>query len=88
MSPCQKRCCGFSDRVPTAEQTKGLTEELILVQLPAHVEPLMRSFPKGMHPMTQLSMGVMACQTESKFQAVYNAGGTNLNIGRLLWKTL
>ena len=24
--------------------------------------------------MTQLSMGVMACQTESKFQAAYNAG--------------
>ena len=65
----------LTGEVPTAEQTKGLTEELhARAKLPAHVEPLMRSFPKGMHPMTQLSMGVMACQTESKFQAAYNAG--------------
>ena len=65
----------LTGEVPTAEQTRGLTDELhARAKLPAHVEPLMRSFPKGMHPMTQLSMGVMACQTESKFQAAYNAG--------------
>lgn len=30
-------------------------------------EKLIMSFPKSMHPMTQLSMGVLACQTSSKF---------------------
>lgn len=30
-------------------------------------ENLIKQFPKGMHPMTQLSMGVLACQTEARF---------------------
>lgn len=43
-------------------------------KLPAHVEPLIRSFPKEMHPMTQLSIAVLALQTDSRFQQAYAAG--------------
>jgi citrate synthase len=35
---------------------------------------MIRSFPKGMHPMTQLSSAVLAMQTDSKFAAAYAAG--------------
>jgi len=29
--------------------------------IPSDIEALIKSFPKTMHPMTQLSMGVLAC---------------------------
>ena len=65
----------LTSQIPTVEQTRALTEELrSRAKLPAHVEPLIRSFPKNMHPMTQLSMALMACQTESKFAHAYEAG--------------
>jgi len=65
----------LTSEIPTIEETRGLTEELKRrSKLPAHVEPLIRSFPKTMHPMTQLSMGILACQTESKFAAAYTKG--------------
>jgi citrate synthase len=61
--------------VPTVEQARSVTEELRhRAKLPAHVEPLIRSFPKDMHPMTQLSMALMACQNNSKFAAAYEKG--------------
>lgn len=43
-------------------------------QLPEGVEALIKSFPKNMHPMTQLSMGVLACQPSSKFAKAYHDG--------------
>lgn len=61
--------------IPTAEQARSITEELRhRSKLPSHVEPLIRSFPKGMHPMTQLSAALMACQSQSKFAAAYEKG--------------
>jgi citrate synthase len=38
------------------------------------VVKLLKSLPKDMHPMTQFSMGVMACQPESKFAKAYKEG--------------
>jgi len=65
----------LTSNVPTVEETRSLTEELRhRSKLPAHVEPLIRSFPKNMHPMTQLSMALMACQTNSKFAKAYESG--------------
>ena len=65
----------LTSEIPSIEQTKSLTEELNRrSKLPAHVEPLIRSLPKNMHPMTQLSIAVLACQTESKFAAAYSSG--------------
>lgn len=65
----------LTSEIPTVEQVKSLSAELhARAKLPAHVEKLIRSFPKGMHPMTQLSIALMACQTESKFAAAYASG--------------
>ena len=37
-------------------------------------EKLIKSFPADMHPMTQFSMGVLACQPQSIFAKEYSAG--------------
>lgn len=65
----------MTGEVPTKEQADSLTAELhARAKLPEHVESLIRSFPKGMHPMTQLSAAALALQTESKFAAAYQNG--------------
>lgn len=65
----------LTSHIPSHEQTKQLGADLLARSaLPPHIEPLIRSFPKTMHPMTQLSMAVMACQVDSKFAAAYSAG--------------
>ena len=62
--------------MPTKEQADALTKELhARAKLPTHVEGLIR-FPKGMHPMTQLSSAILALQTDSVFAREY-AKGTN-----------
>lgn len=43
-------------------------------QLTAEEEKLIKSFPKDMHPMTAFSMGVMTCQSNSKFAKAYREG--------------
>jgi len=65
----------LTGEVPTPAQAASLTADLHARSgLPPHVEPLLRSLPKGMHPMTALSIGVTACQTGSKFAAAYAYG--------------
>lgn len=74
----------LTDEIPTKAQCDELTAELHKrAPLPAHVEPLLRSLPKDLHPMTQLAIGVNACQSDSKFAKAY-AGGTNK---KELWKS-
>ena len=61
--------------VPTKAEADALTKELhSRAKLPAHVEGMIRSFPKGMHPMTQMSSAILALQTESVFAAEYAKG--------------
>ena len=65
----------LTGEIPSEEQLKSLTEELHdRSDLPSHVEPMIRNFPKGMHPMTQFSMAVMSMQQDSKFAAAYREG--------------
>jgi citrate synthase len=65
----------LTSEIPSIEQARALGDELrSRAKLPAHVEPLIRSFPKNMHPMTQLSIALLACQTDSKFAAAYSKG--------------
>lgn len=65
----------LTSEVPTKEQVDTLTEQLHQRSaLPPHVRPLMNSLPKTMHPMTQLTIGLSACQTESHFAAAYAKG--------------
>ena len=61
--------------VPTKPQVDSLTAELhSRSELPAHVVPLLNALPKDMHPMTQFTIGLNACQTESKFAKAYADG--------------
>ncbi|KIM49193.1 hypothetical protein M413DRAFT_438358 [Hebeloma cylindrosporum] len=65
----------LTGQVPTAEQTRELSRELAEKgQLPKFVEDLVDSFPKTLHPMTQLGMGVAALNHDSSFQAAYEKG--------------
>lgn len=65
----------LTGEVPTAAQSQALTEELhARAKLPSHVESMIRSFPKDMHPMTQFSAAVTAMQTESQFAKAYESG--------------
>ena len=65
----------LTSQIPTVEQTRSLTDELReRSTLPDFVAPLIRSLPKNMHAMTQLNIGLMACQTNSKFAKAYEAG--------------
>eukprot|EP00941_MAST-03F_sp_MAST-3F-sp1_P003022 g3022.t1 len=65
----------LTGETPTDAQAKSVTEELHeRSKLPAHVETMIRNFPKGMHPMTQLSSAVLALQTESVFSEAYRNG--------------
>ena len=66
----------LTSEIPSVAQTKLVTEELKeRSKLPDFVLPLMKSLPKNMHAMTQLNIGLMACQTNSKFAAAYESGG-------------
>ncbi|KAJ5141733.1 2-methylcitrate synthase [Penicillium atrosanguineum] len=50
---------------------------LLTGQVPStsqHILDLIKSFPKNMHPMTQLSIAVAALNTESKFAQAYEKG--------------
>jgi citrate synthase len=65
----------LTSEVPTIKQTRDLTEELRRRRsLPAHIETMIRAFPKNMHPMTQMTTALAACQTESKFAKAYMNG--------------
>jgi citrate synthase len=65
----------LTGEVPSKAQVDLLTQELhSRAKLPAHVESMIRAFPKGMHPMTQLSSAILALQTESVFAAEYAKG--------------
>jgi len=65
----------LTGQVPTKEQADSLTAELhARSSLPAHIVPLLNSLPKEMHPMTQFTIGLNACQTESKFAKAYADG--------------
>ena len=65
----------LTSEVPTKEQVDTLTAELhSRATLPPHVKPLLNSLPKDMHPMTQFTIGLAACQTESQFAKAYAKG--------------
>jgi citrate synthase len=65
----------LTSEVPTKEQVDTLTAELhSRSKLPDHVRPLLNSLPKTMHPMTQFTIGLNACQTESVFAKAYANG--------------
>ena len=65
----------LTGEIPTKEQADSLTAELHKRSgIPAHVEAMLRALPKDTHPMTQVVMGLMACQPQSKFAKAYQDG--------------
>lgn len=65
----------LTSEVPTKAQVDGLTAELhARSALPAHVAQSIDNLPKDMHPMTQLSTGILALQTDSVFAQKYREG--------------
>jgi len=65
----------LTGEVPTKDQVRSLTDELhSRARLPPHVIEAINAFPRGMHPMTQLSSAVLQMQTESKFAKAYQDG--------------
>lgn len=65
----------LTGEVPTQAQVQGLSRDLeARSELPQHVLSVLKALPKGTHPMTQLSIGIMALQPDSKFAKAYQAG--------------
>jgi len=65
----------LTSEVPNNEQVASLTKELHeRAELPAHVISTINSLPKDMHPMTQMTIGLNAAQTGSKFAKAYGDG--------------
>lgn len=61
--------------IPTKEQVKWLTENWVRrANVPEHVFRAIDSLPIETHPMTQLSVGVMAMQNTSVFAQRYTSG--------------
>ena len=60
---------------PNEKEMKEFKEDMFKRgQLSAEEEKLIKSLPKTMHPMTQLSAGVLMCQPSSKFAKAYQDG--------------
>lgn len=60
---------------PNQSELEDLSADMLRrSQIPAETEKLIRSFPKDMHPMTQLSMGTLALQPTSTFAQQYRQG--------------
>lgn len=65
----------LTGEVPTVEDVRALTAEMhSRSSVPPSVLATLNSLPKDMHPMTQLSICMLALQKDSKFAAKYNEG--------------
>merc|ERR1719317_319816 len=65
----------LTGEIPSAEETAAFTAELhARSAVPANVLTTLASLPKETHPMTQLSVCMLAMQKDSKFSAKYQEG--------------
>jgi citrate synthase len=65
----------LTGEVPTQAQAEAVTRDWAQrARLPKHVEQIIDTFPKHMHPMSQFSAAVLALQTESEFAKAYEQG--------------
>ena len=65
----------LTGELPSNSEIAEFKEELYRRgELTADEEAMIKSFPKDMHAMTQLSMGVLACQPRSHFMQAYQNG--------------
>ncbi|XP_076327488.1 putative citrate synthase 2, mitochondrial [Tachypleus tridentatus] len=65
----------LTGEVPTAEQVKSVSRAWAeRADLPSHVVTMLNNFPSHLHPMSQFSAAITACNTESKFAKAYAEG--------------
>src|SRR5690606_1295421 len=65
----------LTGQIPTSEQVTKLTQDLHeRSEIPENVFQLLKSLDKSVHPMTQLSMGILALQPQSIFAKRYQEG--------------
>jgi citrate synthase len=65
----------FTGEIPNEKQTEFLIKDIHRRgTIPKETEQLINSLPKDLHPMTQLSMGVLSMQRESEFANAYRNG--------------
>lgn len=65
----------LTGNIPNKEQEQSLTKEFhSRSSLSPEVEQIVRSLPRTLHPMTQLEIGLMACQGQSRFAKAYQEG--------------
>jgi citrate synthase len=65
----------FTGEVPNASQVEFVIKDIQKrSHIPKDTEALINSLPKDLHPMTQLSMGVLSMQRESHFAKAYRDG--------------
>lgn len=65
----------LTGEIPTAEEVSEITAAWRASEaLPAQVPAVLDAMPRDAHPMTQLSLGILALQPESRFVRAYRAG--------------
>ncbi|KAG8178306.1 hypothetical protein JTE90_026277 [Oedothorax gibbosus] len=65
----------LTEDIPTAEQVHAMSKQWAgLADLPPHIVTMINNFPSHLHPMSQFSSAITACQTESKFFKAYAEG--------------
>ncbi|XP_076361446.1 putative citrate synthase 2, mitochondrial isoform X2 [Tachypleus tridentatus] len=65
----------LTGEIPTLEQVKSVSKAWAeRAGLPSHVVTMLNNFPSHLHPMSQLSAAITACNTESKFAKAYSEG--------------
>lgn len=65
----------LTGHLPTESQVQAVSKDLMgRSEIPPHVHAMLKSLPAGTHPMTQLSMAIMALQPDSLFARAYQDG--------------
>lgn len=65
----------LTGEVPTQDQANALSREWASrAAIPTHVQDMINAFPSTLHPMSQFSAAVTACQSESIFAKQYAEG--------------
>ncbi|OQR74851.1 putative citrate synthase 1, partial [Tropilaelaps mercedesae] len=63
----------LTGQLPTESQVKSVSRAWAQqADLPSHVVTLLNNLPASVHPMSQLSAAITACNTESRFVKAYN----------------
>lgn len=65
----------LTGEIPTQQQVENLSRELYArSELPENVVNFMQNLDTNLHPMTQLSMGILSLQQYSEFAKAYRRG--------------